>query len=347
MSSNNEISDIFNDLGEETTSTPETKAPVAPASTEPANPELDAELGPVDDSYYPVDTTPIKRFEMGTKRIEGTDQTEEDPDSIVAFVDIRESFAGGLAEEKHILIRNNEQDNKVIDHVFGTRFGIHNFETLKKMTNPAMFQKVQDAIAEKNKELAKQGQKPIELQVPIYRASFDAEYTDKQTGDTTTEIKTFYKFTNRHKQAEFNTYSEWYKENGGFPSVPDAFLNKEVDPTTNSIKGRILSTNNNVKFKRFEIEFEPVLDEPSATYQKHVEEKGIHSYLAFYKYADKVDENKIDGDKRSRQAGKICSALGVQDFTEWDSVVGEVRDFVIRSYNSQKGSGMVFRASLK
>lgn len=346
MSSNEDVmSNILSgevDKEQTTSSVQQEEKPVKETSVSSSteDEELERELGPVDENYFPVDEVPgVKRFEIGQERVyeKGTSKytLKENPDVIAAFVDVKESFAPE-PEEKTILLKNDKHDNAVIKHVFGSRFGIEDFETLKKLTNPETFKKVMDNMKASG----------VELKVPVYRSSFEAKSKD-ENGDTIETTKVFYKFTNRHPVGNRVQYSEYYQgADSGFPAMPDGFLNSEVDPQTGTIKGKILSVNVNTNFKRFEVEFEPIIEDPKAQYTKHVEEKGIHSYLATYKFVDKNDEDKIDSAKRTRQAVQISSALGVADFSQASDVIGEAYDFAISSYNSKHAQGLVYRAKL-
>lgn len=323
-----------------TTSTQQT----APISDEEK--ELTNLFGPVDEELFKVGQVPLKRVEFGQVKDYDDDNNpipgseHEDKNTLILFFDVQESFADEYVE-KHVAIRRGddeekqEKTNKLIAHAFKKYGSINSFDVLTKLVNPVVFTKLVDGLKSKG----------VDLTMPIYRGSFTQTGND---GDDD-RVVVYYRLINRRKSFG-STYSEWYQENGGFPAMPDKHLAMEgmtSDASDGSFEARILSVNNNVNFKRFEIEFEVV--NPTPQLEAGMKSNDIHSYLATYKYSKgNGDDIEIDSDKRSRQAQKISSKLGVLDFANWPSKIGSVVRVKVNTYDSKFSGykGKVYRAVL-
>lgn len=332
--------DILNDLepAEETVATNTVSTQVHEETEEEK--ELTQKFGPIDDTLFPVGKVPLKRVEFGKdfdrkedgSIIEGTERPNED--MLILFFDIKESFSDEYVE-KHIAIHRGDDDaakqrtNDLLAYAFrdfGSTFS--SFDNLSKLTNPQILAKVIDALKNNG----------VNFNIPIYRGAFE-----RKTEDGATQTIVYFRLINRKKRFG-GTYSDFYRQNGGFPSLADkALFLATVTSEDDQIEAEILSVGNNVNFRRFEIEFRP--KDPSPDFADRMKANGVHSYLAVYRYGDGNDN--IDTEKRSRQAQKISGFLGVLDFAQWPSKIGQTVKIRVREFESQNDPGKkVYRAYL-
>lgn len=307
--------------------------------------ELQSLFGPVNkERFFPMGSAILKKVRFGVKFDEDDEKREhpkENQNQIVCFFDVKDTF-GDYVEATINFYKDDDADkqkktDKKIQYCFGAYGGVDSYEKLTQFAKSSdekvnsVIEKLKDSVGEDK------------LLVPIYRGSFTAN-----SSDGIAEDRIYYTPINRIRSAGSNNYSDFYKEHGGFPGYPDrqAFVECVNNDSENDImEAQVMSINNNKNFKRFEVELRPV--NVSDKYKKYLEDNNIYSFLATYNYGKgSLGEQTIDLNKRTRQSQRIASALGVLDYGEVKSKVGEIVGVIIKSYESTKGSNKVYRASI-
>lgn len=303
-----------------------------------SNLEMKNTFGAISNEFIHDGKSLIEKVEYGIK-FAADDKDRKNPltdtDKICVFFrvpsdfgdiqDVRVNFHRGKDEKE--MAKNNLK----IKYSFG-QYHINDYDTLEKLAKSdnakvtALINKLKSQVGEDA------------LKVDVYHRQ-----TTIKNGDD--ENSLIY-FTTVNRLKKFNSYSEYWAENGGFPSYPtlkDQMASLKAKEAKKPFECKVLSVNNNTRFNRFEIEVQPV-NITDKEYADYVKEK--HSFLCTYPYADK--DGGVDMDRRLRQFASINDVFSTQHFSEWKSKVGSTVGVEIKSYNSSRAdSGQVYRARLK